>query len=160
MLTISIDRLDELLEQASDLVFELDLADEEDGTETAVEVADLADTLGDEPAYQRFAATLAGLTTEEVRELLALGLLARADASAEDWPALLEEIRGLPEETLRGELTRALLLSDDIETALERLGIFALDEAVEDDGDEDDEDDEEEDDDVGQSEIEEDETKE
>jgi hypothetical protein len=140
MLTISLDRIDDLLEQASELQIEVDF-DGDDAAVVAVETANLAAVLADEPGYVRFAATLAALTTEEVYELLALSLLARSDASADEWPVILEEVRALPEESLRDRLARALLLGDDIETALERLGIFMVDEESEDE--EEDEEDEE-----------------
>jgi hypothetical protein len=121
MLRISIDRIDDLLDKASDVQLALD-ADTDEDTATAVEVADIADALADDPAYAQFMAALASLTTDEVYELLALSVLARNDATAEEWRATLEETRALPEETTRDELARALLLSDEIETALERLG--------------------------------------
>jgi hypothetical protein len=134
MLRISIDRIDDLLDQASDVQLELDF-DADEAAATAAEVAELAEVLADDPAYLRFVETLATLTTEEVYELLALSLLARNDAAADEWESILEETRSLPEESLRDELKRALLLSDEIETALERLGFTAADE--DDEGDED-----------------------
>jgi Protein of unknown function (DUF3775) len=139
MLTISIDRIDDLLDQAAEVQLELELAGEEAASE--VETASLAQLFGDEPAYQRFTETIDGLSTGEVQELVALSALGRADTTADDWPEILEETRGLPEESLRDVLARALLLSDDIETALERLGIFAME--YEDDDEEDDEDEDE-----------------
>lgn len=139
MLTIAIDRIDDLLDQASDVELDPD-SDEQ---------SDLAEMLADDPAYRRLAETLAGLTTEELYELLALSVLARSDAAADEWPAVLAEARSMPGETLRDEIARALLLSDEIETALERLGLSvpdeeaAADEEYEVEEDDDDDDDEE-----------------
>jgi hypothetical protein len=141
MLRIAIDRIDDLLDQASDVELEPDSGEQS---------GDLAEMLADDPAYRRLAETLAGLTTEELYELLALSVLARSDAAADEWPAVLAEARSAPEETLRDELARALLLSDEIETALERLGLSmpeeeaAGDEEYEVEEDDDDDDEEEE----------------
>jgi uncharacterized protein DUF3775 len=62
------------------------------------------------------------LALDEIYELLALGFLARNAATLDEWQAMIEQARAVPEEDLFDELIQMLLLTDEIELALERLG--------------------------------------
>jgi Protein of unknown function (DUF3775) len=128
MLTISLDRLVDLLEKAAEVdipetVITQDGAEEE--TEMSAEA--LEEILADDPAYGDLVEAVERLTPEETDEVLALALLARNAASAEQWQALVEQARAVPEEDAADELLRMLLLTDELETALEQLGYFAED---------------------------------
>jgi hypothetical protein len=130
MLTISLDQLVELLEKAAEVDIP-ETAITEDGAEEMSAEA-LEAILADDPAYGDLVQAVERLTPEEADEVLALALLARNDASAEQWQAMVERARAIPEEDATDELLRTLLLTDELETALEQLGYFA-EEAEEDD---------------------------
>jgi hypothetical protein len=130
MLTISLDQLVELLEKAAEVDIP-ETAITEDGAEEMSAEA-LEAILADDPAYGDLVQAVERLTPEETDEVLALALLARNDASAEQWQAMVERARAIPEEDATDELLRTLLLTDELETALEQLGYFA-EEAEEDD---------------------------
>jgi hypothetical protein len=143
MLTISLERLSDLLDKAA----EVDLAEavliEEDEDEIGGEATSEAlDTTTDDPAYQEFVDLVESLSPEEISELLALGLLARNDAGPEEWQTMLDQARAVPEEDRLDEVVRMLLLTDEIEAALDRLG-YGMD-ADQDDEEEDLEDEDEE----------------
>jgi hypothetical protein len=133
MLTISLDQLVELLEKAAEVDIP-ETAITEDGAEEETEMSAeaLEEILADDPAYGDLVQAVERLTPEETDEVLALALLARNDASAEQWQAMVERARAIPEEDATDELLRTLLLTDELETALEQLGYFA-EEAEEDD---------------------------
>ena len=125
MLTISLDRLVDLLEKAAEVDIP-ETAITEDGTEeTEMSAEALEEMLADDPAYGDLVESVERLTPEETDEVLALGLLARSDASAEQWQAMVEQARAIPEDVAADELLRMLLLTDELETALEQLGYFA-----------------------------------
>lgn len=123
MLTISLDRLGDLLEKAAeiDLILPVPTDDEEAGS-TAVEQMIVEDVVAD-AAYQDLLQSLKALPPNEQYELLALGLLGRNDAGADEWQAMLDEARALHAEDILGEVARIMLLTDEIETALDNLGI-------------------------------------
>ena len=130
MLTISIDRLGNLLDLASAVgATELVLTENED-----VEAADgeaignLDEALGEDPAYQELLGTLEALTPDEVYQLLALALLTRHGSAPEEWQAMVTLARTTPAEKTLDELARTLLLTDEIELALEALGYVFDDE--------------------------------
>ncbi len=123
MLTISLDRLGDLLEKAAeiDLILPVPTDDDEAAT-TAVEQMIVEDVVAD-AAYQDLLQSLKALPTNEQYELLALGLLGRNDAGADEWQEMLEQARALHEEDILEEVARIMLLTDEIETALDHLGI-------------------------------------
>lgn len=123
MLTISLDRLGDLLEKAAeiDLILPVPTDDDEAGT-TAVEQMTVEDVVAD-AEYQDLLQSLKALPPNEQYELLALGLLGRNDAGADEWQAMLEQARALQEEDILEEVARIILLTDEIETALDHLGI-------------------------------------
>jgi hypothetical protein len=126
MLTISLDQLVELLEKAAEVdIPETAITENgaEEGTDVSAEA--LEEMLADDPAYGDLVDSVERLTPEETDEVLALALLARNGASAEQWQAVLEQARAIPEADATDELLRTLLLTDDLETALEQLGYFA-----------------------------------
>lgn len=126
MLTISLDQIVELLEKAAEVDIP-ETAITEDGAEEETEMSAeaLEEVLADDPAYGDLVEAVERLTPEETDEVLALALLARNAASAEQWQAVLEQARAVPEEDAADELLRTLLLTDELETALEQLGYFA-----------------------------------
>lgn len=122
MLTISLERLSDLLEKAA----EVDLAvpapnDPDEAGELTTE--QMQTDIIDDPAYQDFRRSLTELSPGEQYELIALALVGRSDGGPEDWPEMLEQARAFREENIVDELTRIMVLSDEIEAALDRLGI-------------------------------------
>ena len=138
MLTIPLDRLLALLDKASAVEIPVPASSEDEtaGDETD---APLGEVLAGDPAYGEMMEAIGTLTPDEVYELLALGLLARNGAALDEWQAMVEQAQATPEESAVDELVQTLLLTDEIEIALERLG-YALD------GDEEGEEEEEEED--------------
>jgi hypothetical protein len=114
MLTISLDRLFELLDKASEIEVAVPAA--------ALTADDLSLILVDNSTYWQMIDLLEGLAPDETYELLALGFLARNAAGLDEWQAMIEQARAVPEERLVDELIPMLLLTDEIERALERLG--------------------------------------
>jgi Protein of unknown function (DUF3775) len=129
MLTISLDRLIDLLDKAAEIDMP-ETAHAEEGAQgrAAGGVEGLEELLADDPAYGNLVEALDQLTPEEANEVLALALLTRNDASLDEWPTMLEQARILPDEATASELLRLLLLTDELELALERLGYIADDE--------------------------------
>jgi hypothetical protein len=126
MLTISLDRLVDLLEKAAEVdIPETAITEDGAGEETEMSAEALEEILADDPAYGDLVEAVERLTPEEADEVLALSLLARNDASAEQWQAMVEQARAVPEAETTDELLRMLLLTDQLETALEQLGYFA-----------------------------------
>jgi Protein of unknown function (DUF3775) len=144
MLTISLDRLFEVLDKAS----EVEVAEPVEAAASRMQTIDDLDlVLADDPAYREMMALLDTLGPDEIYELLALGFLARNAAALDEWQAMIEQARAVPEDSVFEELIRMLLLTDEIELALERLGYSVVDG---DDEDEDEDEDEEEDEDNDQ----------
>jgi len=126
MLTISLDQLVELLEKAAEVdIPEAAITEDAAEAETEMSAEALEEVMADDPAYGDLVEAVERLTPEETDEVLALALLARNAASAEQWQAVLEQARAVPEEDAADELLRTLLLTDELETALEQLGYFA-----------------------------------
>jgi hypothetical protein len=133
MLTISLDRLVDLLEKAAEVdIPETAITEEGAEEETELSAEALEEILADDPAYGDLVAAVERLTPEETDEVLALALLARNAASAEQWQAMVEQARAVPEDDSTDELLHALLLTDELETALEQLGYFATEDSEED----------------------------
>ncbi len=142
MLTIPLDRVMELLDKASEVeVPVLPIAEDETETVGIVDTEALDEVLAEDPAYQALVQALEDLSPQELRELLALSLLARNDGGAEEWQPMVEQARAVPEDNTLEMLVTALLLTDDIEQALERLGYL---EEESDEAEEEEEEDEEE----------------
>jgi hypothetical protein len=140
MLTISLDRVFDLLETAS----QVEVAEPAAATDSGMPAfAGLDLVLADDPAYREMMALLDALEADEIYELLALGLLARNAAALDEWQAMVEQAHAVPQESLFDELIPMLLLTDEIELALERLG-YSVDEGEEDEDEEEDEEEEEE----------------
>jgi hypothetical protein len=126
MLTISLDQLVELLEKAAEVdIPETAITEDAAEEETEMSAEALEEVMADDPAYGDLVEAVERLTPEETDEVLALALLARNAASAEQWQAVLEQARAVPEEDAADQLLRTLLLTDELETALEQLGYFA-----------------------------------
>jgi hypothetical protein len=119
VLTISLDRLFELLDKAS----EIEVAEPAEAVTSGIDAFDDLDlVLTDNPTYREMIALLDSLAPDEIYELLALGFLVRNAATLDEWQAMIEQARAVPEENLFDELIEMLLLTDEIELALERLG--------------------------------------
>jgi hypothetical protein len=99
--------------------------------------------LADDPAFGQLVEAVGRLTPDETGEVLALALLARNAASLDEWQAMVEQARTIPEETIADELLRTLLLTDELETALEQLGYLAEDDEEDEEEDEEEEEGEE-----------------
>lgn len=136
MLTISLDRVIELLDKAAEVEVP-EMAFPEDGAERKAEIgSELEEILAEDPAYGELVAAIERLSPGESGEVLSLALLARNAASLDEWQAMVEKVRSLPEAAIGDELLRILLLTDELETALEQLGYLADDEEEpEEDGD-------------------------
>ena len=123
MLSMPIDRVVELLEKAEEVEVPATII-----AEGTVELSDddiatsLEEVLADDPAYEALAAAVESLVPQELLELIALSLLNRNAAEIEQWPAMLEEARGVAVEDASGTVIATLLLTDDIEQALDRIG--------------------------------------
>lgn len=153
MLTISLDRLLDLLDKAAEVELpEAETTVAEDGvTEAAALDSEvLAEILADDPAYGELVTAVSRLTPDETDEILALALFARNAASLDEWQAVVEQARDIPDESAADELLRTLLLTEELEIALERLGYLGDDNddgSDEEEGEEDEEDEDEEDED-------------
>ena len=157
MLTISLDRLLDLLDKAAEVELpEAETTVAEDGvTEAAaLDSEELAEILADDPAYAELAAAVGRLTPDEADEILALALFARNAASLDEWQAVVEQARDIPDKDAADELLRTLLLTEELEIALERLGYLGDD----DDGSDEENDEEEEEEDDEEEEEDEDRT--
>lgn len=141
MLTISLDRLSDLLEKgaAVELVFPLLADDEEVGSPGEEE--SVGEGALDDEAYQHLLKSLTALTREEQQELMALALLARSDGGSGAWESMVEQAGSQLGADPSDELARIMLMTDEIETALDRLGLdseYLEEEAEEDETEEDD----------------------
>ncbi|MGO8919078.1 MAG: DUF3775 domain-containing protein [Stellaceae bacterium] len=127
MLTISLERVVDLLDKADEIELP-ELALPREGAEAAISEADEIDELlADDPAYQALAAAIATLTPGEACDLLALALLEQNSAERDEWQAMLERARDVPEDEVAEQIVQALVLTDDIVLALERLGYSVAD---------------------------------
>ncbi|HXP75067.1 MAG TPA: DUF3775 domain-containing protein [Stellaceae bacterium] len=124
MLTIPIDRITILLEQASGV----GITPDDDASGSASD--DVEATLPDTPALRALMAMLDELTPEEVYDLLAVADIGDSDDAEASWNPALERAQSVAAEEAVAELVRVLVLTDAIENGLDRLG-YALD----DDGD-------------------------
>lgn len=131
MLTISLDRLVDLLDKAAEVDLPETAAAEElgEGAEDGAEGLD--EMLAEDAAYEDLVQAVERLTPEELDEVLALALLARNAASVEQWQALVEEARAVPEEEAVDQVVRALLFTDEVEAALEQLGDLEAEDDIE-----------------------------
>ena len=134
MLSISVDRIMVLLDKAEEVsLLQPALADDEAEAEDN-EIDEPIDLLMDnDPAYQTLRESVAALTPDEAYDLIALALLARSAADLDEWQAMREQARVIPVAELSEEVLETLVLTDDIQLALEILGY----------GDEDEDEDEE-----------------
>ncbi len=129
MLTISLERVVELLDKADEIELP-EPALRGDAAEAVIGDADAIDELlADDPAYQRLAAAVAALTPGEACDLLALALLEQNSAALDEWQAMLEQARDVAEDEVTDQILETLVLTDDIVLALERLGYVVEDEA-------------------------------
>jgi hypothetical protein len=129
MLTIPLDRIMELLDKAAEVdVPALPVSEDETETVAVVNTEALDELLAEDPAYQALLDAVEALSPQELRELLALGLLARNDAGAQDWQPMIEQANAVPEDDTLDMLISTLLLTDDIEQALESLGYIEIEE--------------------------------
>jgi hypothetical protein len=118
MLTMPIDRITILLEKVPDI----DFAADEEALDEELDQADedLQAALEATPAYRELVEALDEFTPEEARELLALAFFGSGDA--EDAMEAIEQARAVAEEEALPQLLRLLVLTDAIESGLERLG--------------------------------------
>jgi hypothetical protein len=124
MLTMQIDRITMLLEQASQVEFE----QEDDAAETEAEMEpedeneDVEEDLAALPAYQELTVMLEGLTLEEVYQLLAVAVIGGSDDAEDSWDLAIERAQAVAAEDALAELARILIATDAIESGLGRLG--------------------------------------
>ncbi len=157
MLTIPIDRITRLLEQASQIwTFpEYDTGGNVAAALAARAGSDLEQALADTAAYRELAAMLNELTPVEVRELLTVAAIGAADESNdESWALTLRDARVASTEEALSRLARLLVLTDAVENGLGRLGyIDDLDDKDFDDDDFDDRNDAAEEDDIEETSL-------
>ncbi|HUC19370.1 MAG TPA: DUF3775 domain-containing protein [Acetobacteraceae bacterium] len=156
MLSVPIDRIAMLLEQASqvgsdfeDEPDEIEDEGESEGTQISQDTEDLAD----HPAYRELTAMLDEFTPGELYQLLALAAIGSGDVSEDAWDTAMARARSVSADEAIPELARILVATDAIENALDRLG-YELSDDEPDDDDEDDEDESEEDEDEDEDEEE------
>ena len=138
MLSVPVDRITMLLEQASQVGSEPAESEAETGeAETGEDFADL-------PAYRELTAMLDEFTPEELYELLALAAIGAGEIAEESWNEAMARAQSTAAEEAVAELARILVVTDAIENALDRLG-YTVSEDDDDDDDEEDEDDDDED---------------
>lgn len=123
MLAISVDRIMVLLDKAEEVdLLQPMLADGEADAEDN-EIDEPIDVLmGNDPAYRALRDSVTALTPDEAYDLIALALLARSAADLDEWQAMREQARVIPVTELSEEVLETLVLTDDIELALEILG--------------------------------------
>jgi hypothetical protein len=137
MLTISLERVADILGKAEEVELPVHAAPAA-GAETTLGEADAIDELlADDPAYQALTTAVATLSPGEACDLLALALLARNSADLDEWQAMLEQAREVPEDEVVDQIVEILVLTDDIELALERLGYVVEDEEEDEEEEED-----------------------
>ncbi|HXZ01845.1 MAG TPA: DUF3775 domain-containing protein [Stellaceae bacterium] len=127
MLTISLERMADLLGKAQKVELSEPIA-AEDAAETLEEACVIGEFPVDDPAYQALSSAVAALTPEEARDLLALAFLEQNSAELDEWQAMVEQAHEIPEEEVADQIVEILLLTNDIELALERLGYSVDDE--------------------------------
>lgn len=139
MLSVPVDRITMLLEQASQVGSEPAESEAETGeAETGEDFADL-------PAYRELTAMLDEFTPEELYELLALAAIGAGEIAEESWNEAVARAQSTAAEEAVAELARILVVTDAIENALDRLG-YTVSEDDDEDEDEDDEDEDEDED--------------
>jgi hypothetical protein len=143
MLSVPIDRITMLLEQASQVASTSVDEAEESESAGANGVEDFVDL----PGYPELAAMLGDLTPEEVYELLALAAIGAGELAEDSWDAAIAQAQSVAADEAVLELARVLVVTDAIENALDRLGYTLSEEEDGDDEDEDEEDDDEDEDD-------------
>lgn len=150
MLTIPIERINLLLDQASQVVSVPEGEPEEDAavrdSEAAAEGEDddrEEEEDADLAAYLELREMLGDFAPEELCELLALAAIGGSEDGEPSWQRALEQARSVSEEDAISELARVLVATDAIESALEQLG-YEIE--ADDDEDEDEEDEEEDED--------------
>ncbi len=158
MLSVPIDRIAMLLEQASQVGS--DFGDEPDETEDegeseGTQISADAEDLADHPAYRELTVMLDEFTPEELHQLLALAAIGTGDVNEDSWDMAMARAQSVAADEAIPELARILVVTDAIENALDRLGYELSDDEPEDD--EDDDDDEDDEDEEDESEDDEDE---
>jgi hypothetical protein len=153
MLTVPIDRITMLLEQASQVGSEPAEETEETETETGEAVAE---DFADLPAYRELTAMLDEFTPAELYELLALAAIGAEDAE-QSWEAAVAQAQSVAADEAVAELARILVVTDAVENALDRLGYTVSEDDEDDEDEDDDEEDEDEDEDEEEDEEDEDE---
>jgi len=150
MLSVPVDRITMLLEQASQVGSEPAENEAETGEATAEDFADL-------PAYRELTAMLDEFTPEELYELLALAAIGAGEIAEEAWDEAVTRAQATAAEEAVAELARILVVTDAIENALDRLGYTVSEDGDDDDDDDDEDEDGDEDEDEDDDEDEEDE---
>ncbi len=158
MLSVPIDRIAMLLEQASQVGS--DFADEFDETEDegeheATQISVDAEDLADHPAYRELTVMLDEFTPEELHQLLALAAIGTGDVREDSWDMAMARVQSIATDEAVAELARILVVTDAIENALDRLGYELSDDAPDDDDEDEDDDDEDDEDDEDEEEDEE-----
>jgi hypothetical protein len=125
MLTMPVDRITILLEQAAEI--ELPPSDDTAESEAEGESDGLDTALADDPAYRELTDALEGLTLPEVYELLAVAILGESDDAEGAWEQAVQEAQTIPAADALDELASVLVLTDAVEIGLDRLG-YTLDE--------------------------------
>jgi Protein of unknown function (DUF3775) len=137
MLTISNDRIASLLDKALDVEVPDIIAEDDDEVTLEDLSAALEEALSGDPAFRALAAAVGELSTDEAYELLAVAQIGEEDDDEPpDFDDALARVRAAVDEPPASGLLQILLMTDAIESGLERLG-YAFDD--EDEPDEDDE---------------------
>ena len=125
MLIMPIERVAVLLQRAATVESEAldsDTGDLSEGLEDELDQMTL-----ESGGYRALRDTLEAFTPDELQELLALAALGEDDEAEISWDEALEKAQAIAAEDALDELARILILTDAIETGLDRLG-YDLDE--------------------------------
>lgn len=124
MLSIPTEKIEFLLNQAA--IIESPIEKDEQSFDFDVAEDGWDERIADTEPYQALAASLEDLSAEELYELLALVELAKEDeAEKQPWNDLVGDFQDIPQDEAIKNLLRALIMTDAIETGLQKLGYGA-----------------------------------
>lgn len=137
MLTIPSERIALLLERASEVwnIPARNVSEDEPRRQTKGVTSELIEGLAETPAYRELTVMVEELDPEEIYELLALAAIGDSDDLEEAWEIAVQHAETIAIEDAASELARLLVLTDSIETGLDRLEYF--NDVEDEDGDED-----------------------
>ncbi len=118
MLIMPVQRVAILLEQAAAIDSDaLEVAGAPDSASGGLD-----EVLADSPDYHDLWEALQALTPQEVPELRALAAIGESDDPESEWDWALEQAQQVGAEEALGRLARILILTDAVESGLDRLG--------------------------------------